>query len=336
MNFKLGQKIVIGIWLIQLILSYHAWFGGTHLDVIYFFWYHPVWVPVLASGFIISLIGIAFFYTHQKVLYWVMIGFLVTLLLCNNHLLQPWQLINALLLGALLFENFKLFTLILGGLYFWSGLNKLNPWFEEEVLHWFLSPLSNPTQPWMSIAIPILEMLSGVLLLFNVTQKNAALFCIFKHLFIVIMLSPFVHNWNTVVIPWNIGLAVLLYLFYVKKQTVVIDKPLRIKQYALLFISWIAPLFWYVGLWPFSLSFHLYSGYHSELYLIQKAESNIIDLEEQHQNTYNIPLVINTFTVKQLESRLQLEDDYIALVHYYKKTFEKEKVKVIYQNFEGK
>jgi uncharacterized membrane protein YphA (DoxX/SURF4 family) len=295
-------RIVVATWLIQVAITYPAWFGGQAADNCIFDWYHPIVVPILSGLFTLSLISLLVFSTYQKQSYFSVILFLAILFACNPHLLQPWQYAHAIILGALIFNTQPLLTLALGGLYFWSGLNKLNPWFYDEVFCWFFSPFSSHLPSLLAYVIPLMEMLSGILLLFYHTQRSAALFCICKHVLIATLLSPFFLDWNWVVIPWNICLAVLLYLIYIKPVVKVAHVQGALTPYLTFAFVWIAPAFWYINLWPTSLSFHLYSGYHSEAYLILENKSH--DLNAIAQNVYGLPLNLSENTIQSIHQKI--------------------------------
>jgi hypothetical protein len=296
-------RIVVATWLIQVVMTYPAWIGGCFIDEFIFTWYHPIIIPSVSLLFVAALVALVVFENFRKLIYFLILLLLSVLFICNPHLLQPWQYTHALILGALVFNNRLFLTIILGGLYFWSGLNKLNPWFYDEVFCWFFSPFSNQLPITLSYIIPFLEMLSGVLLLFSGMQKSAAFFCIIKHGLIATLLSPLFLNWNGVVIPWNICLALLLFLIYYQPnpQLIAIRKT-YITYFAIVGI-WLAPAFWYVYWWPTPLSFHLYSGYHAEAYLIINTTSH--DLNAMTQNIYGMPMNISKNILLPLHQKIE-------------------------------
>jgi hypothetical protein len=286
-------------------MSYRAWFGGLICDDIFFNWYHPIVIPLLSVAFILILLALLFLKAHRKFLYVLLVILLVCLIICNNHLMQPWQYTHALLLGALVFNHRFMLTLVLGGMYFWSGLNKFNPWFYEEVFCWFFSPISDELPLTLSYIVPLLEMFSGILLLFSASQRSAALFCIIKHIFIASLLSPLFLNWNTIVIPWNIALAFILFLIYFPKNIATSPVKTPIITYTTLLFVWIGPAFWYISWWPTPLSFHLYSGHHQEVYLMLE-NNTTYDLNLISQTVYGLPLNLNENTAQSMHSKITL------------------------------
>jgi uncharacterized membrane protein YphA (DoxX/SURF4 family) len=317
MNTHWPIRIVVATWLIQLSITYQAWFGGGLFDVFIFDGYHPIVQPILGGLFVLFLLCILFFESYRKGLFFGLLCILLVLILCNPHLLQPWQFVHGLVLGALIFNNRLFLTITLGGLYFWSGANKLNPWFYDEVFCWFFSPIIHHPPPVWAMVVPFLEILSGILLLFGNTQRSAALFCMVKHVFIAVLLSPFLLNWNAVVIPWNLCLAALLFVIYIQPS-----KPKRTNfrptliTYAAIAVVWVAPAFWYVNKWPTPLSFHLYSGYHSEAYVVINDQPH--DLNAMTQNLYGLPLNLTERFVEQLYEKIKIYQPDVQVIYVYK------------------
>jgi hypothetical protein len=317
--------IIVFTWIFQIWFSLPSWIGGQLADEYFFNFYHPLLNNTLTILFILSLLCITFCYTHRKLLYFLSAALLVALCTVNIHLIQPWQLVNLFLLGCFVFKQTHLAVLIFSGLFFWSGMNKVNPWFQTEIFSWFFSPLFNGKWQQFYFLIPAIEITSAILLLFQKTRKNAVIVCIAKHIFVVFMLSPLFHNWNYVVIPWNIGLASILYVLYLKPVKINISNyDFKLLRYIIIIFFWICPALWYIGLWPFNLSFQLYSGYHSSTYLY--ADNGYKkEIEQYYIVKYGVPLYVSDHSLRSIKNKIVRKHPNITLMHIYKLPFIKEK-----------
>ncbi len=164
--------------------------------------------------------------------------------------------------------------LIIIGTYFYSGLQKFTPEFGPDVLAWMLQPLdklhgglaAGLTGP-LTIAVPIMEMLLGVLLCIPGLRWAGIIGGIAMHLSILGLLGPLGHNWNTVVWPWNVVMILLLLVLFggpARWSTRELLLPrLRLQSWPqllslLLFIM--LPLLSLWNLWPAYFSSALYCG----------------------------------------------------------------------------
>lgn len=318
---KKGIGVVVITWLLQLFFCLPAWIGGHIFDEYFFFIHHPFLNTLLTFAFIGFLLLLLISKSAKTLYYCLAVVILLLLCMCNINLIQPWQWVNLFLLGCLVFKQEQLILLILSGLYFWSGLNKINSWFQTEIFNWFFSPILNEKLQSFYWIIPAIEFSSAIFLLFPKTRKKAALVCVFKHLFVAVLLSPLFHDWNYVVIPWNIGLAALLFVFYCKpaKSNYVLQR-IKTIEYIIILFFWLAPSLWYIGAWPYNLSFHLYSGYHSTTYLFTE-KGRKLEIEQYHIENYGIPLYINDYNLQQIKKRIIKKHKEVIIKHFYKQPF---------------
>lgn len=98
------------------------------------------------------------------------------------------------------------YLLLISGLYIWSGIHKIHPFYFENS-HQFLMNILESTKPIASNHIvsdlsPYFEAFCGLLLLFNRYRKLAIISLIVMHLFIIATLCKL--GWNLMVIPWNL------------------------------------------------------------------------------------------------------------------------------------
>src|SRR5215217_6649382 len=106
--------------------------------------------------------------------------------------------------------------LIVASTYFWSGLQKLNINFVEDLFPWLVTPLvallpasSEGLLQSLAIAAPFVEAGIGVGLLTRF-RNVAVMLALSMHIFILFSLGPLGHDWNTVVWPWNAAMMVFV------------------------------------------------------------------------------------------------------------------------------
>ncbi|MCC7476921.1 hypothetical protein IT575_00560 [bacterium] len=218
----------------------------------------------------------------------------VLLLLCAADILrcQPWAYGYAALIAMLLWYSGSSATaaaarhseglrsglhgarLLLAGTYFYSGLQKFTPEFGPDVLAWMLQPLdrlhvglSASLLGPLTIAVPVGEILLGVLLLVPGLRWAGIIGAALMHLCILGLLGPLGHNWNSVVWPWNIVMILLLLVLFggpAQWSTRDLLLPrLRLQswpQHLALLLFILLPLLSLWNLWPAYFSSALYCG----------------------------------------------------------------------------
>lgn len=155
--------------------------------------------------------------------------------------------------------------IMVAGVYFWAGIGKVNVYFYELIFPWFVGVwLPNPdiTQI-LAYAVPWMEALIGVFLLFKLTRP-LALFMAFGMLCVILVcLGPLGHNWGMIVWPWNVFLFSITFILFLFDFEYTIWRPqwwrnpltmLAVVLFGLL------PLAGQFGYWGAHPSFKLYSG----------------------------------------------------------------------------
>ena len=157
---------------------------------------------------------------------------LVLLLVLDQARLQPWVYQYILVLGVLLAYTFQkkekrsevypVLSMIIVFMYLYSGLSKINPTFFNEVSIWMIEPITQQVSVWaqgpflmVSKGIPFLEIGVAVGLIFKSTRKYAGVILIMIHIFILILIGPLGHDWNSVVWPWNIFSILFILLLFI-------------------------------------------------------------------------------------------------------------------------
>ena len=232
--------------------------------------------------FVLLMLGIVLVFVYPQKRFLMMAFFIVIIffLLQDINRLQVWVYLQCLLLFILFFRKegresyvIKTLQLVIIGVYLWSGLNKFNAYFVEEIFPWFLeqpeffAPLGEIK--YLAYFIAAFELMFGVGLLIPSWRKFYIPGIISFHLLILLILGPFGHNWNEVVWPWNILMISLVILLFEKRENLVFGQFKRtIKEFPLFAYSfllvWVFPMLNSFGNWDEQLSFKMYSGINPE------------------------------------------------------------------------
>ncbi len=271
---------LIGISLIiQMVISKPLWVSSIRelptAPLIYGLNWGVFESLILLSLFIFLLLIIYKPLNKVFIIATVMLYFL--LVLADQSRLQPWLFLYALMLLCTVFlqgeepkcTTYRLRTIfmILSISYFWSGVQKVNYFFGIEMFPWLAEFTGQgpflQSHPQMGYIVGIIEAAAGLALIFRPTRKVAALFLLIMHLFILISLGPFGHNWNHVVWPWNICFASILILlvWFNNAQKEPTQYFIRAKYYIFCFVLvGIMPILGIFGKWDHFLSGGFYSS----------------------------------------------------------------------------
>lgn len=250
---------------------------------------HTVLLVISLGGMLVLFIS-----PNKKIAALLLMAELLSCLLDQNRW-QPWEYQFIFMLAVYLsFKDEKqvrfCWQLIIAGIFFFSGLGKLNSAFIHDVwqnllLHRWLG--IRPVGIWVSrfgYALPLIEMLSALCLLTSKARKPAIWILILMHVIILLMLGPLGLNMNAVIWPWNVLMPLLLiFLFY--------DDPFEVDRsffrrplaWLVMICWWILPWFQLAGYWDKYLSSVLYSGGVEQLFICtndraaKQALSNYMD-----------------------------------------------------------
>ena len=147
---------------------------------------------------------------------------------------QPWEYLYLFILLLFVLNNsgktvviHSCFVIVLATIYFYSGIHKMHdsfvtymwdPIIFKRILH--LS-IPFPAKTWLhycGFALPIVECMGGIGLLFAVTKKIASIILIAMHVFILVLLGPLGTGYNVIVWPWNVAMIFYLYLLFIKNE----------------------------------------------------------------------------------------------------------------------
>lgn len=284
-RMKILRVTLILSLLISMLLSWPLWGGERSFP------YTPLWFSFrIAPPFdfvylflIIVLCMASLFLVKQRLLLFLAILFCAWLAVCDITRLQPWFYIyNALLLILVFYDGrvddsnkftsyFILLQIIVASVYFFCGINQMNPDFVEYELAPILSPLRN----WMSerqfqlfmkmgAASPYMLAGLGIGLMIPAIRFLAVTLGILMHFFLALFLFPSSTNSNYALWFSNLAFMIVLFLLFSGKTkqryfspTFLFQTPL---SYAVFFLFVIAPILNQTGNWPDFLSFNFKSG----------------------------------------------------------------------------
>lgn len=277
---------VAGGMLCGLLLSHKLWIGSRSYPVTPI---HPLLRPVRFPFdyvvFAILLVLPIFIIVVQKPAR--LIGAFVFLALAwallDQSRWQPWFYQYLFMLSAigLWFSNradllkragaLNTCRLIIVGIYFWSGIQKLNPAFVQGTFPWMLAPLAGTLSAAMmarlhSLAVfaPFIEIGIAIALL-TPKLRNAGVFAsVGMHLFILASIGPWGSNYNNVIWPWNMAMIASVPLLFwqareVRTTSILWGQKLAFQKLVLVLFA-IAPALSLVNRWDTFLSFSLYTG----------------------------------------------------------------------------
>jgi len=184
---------------------------------------------------------------------------------------QPWFYQYVVMLVALAQRGkdpLDTCRIIVAFTYVWSGLQKLNATFVDEMWPDFaqtffatLSPTWYALQRPLGLSVPIIECVAGVGLLTRRFRTQAIVLAVAIHGAVLALLLS--SRENTVVWPWNVAMPVfVIILFGGDRETSARDLlvPRGAFQLAVVVLFGVMPALNIAGLWPSYLSVALYSG----------------------------------------------------------------------------
>lgn len=279
-------RIIALAFFAQIFLSLNLWFPTDRVYPVipYFSWLDFKLGDLgtaFFSGLFVLFLGMATFeHKFQKQLLILALSCLGLLMLEDVNRFQAWVYIYATLLSVIAYNFWKIdaqkllssLQFVLAMIYFWTGIQKLNVQFINDVYPWLMGIFSW-TAPlvdykFLGYGIGIFELLLGCSLLFRRTAKWAVIMGLFLHLGILILLIK--DQWNSVVYPWNVAMVLLLVVLFWKQEAndskTILSNTLP--HYAILFLFGFVPLLDMCKLAPHGFGLGMYSGTTMECDLI--------------------------------------------------------------------
>ena len=199
------------------------------------------------------------------------------LVLFDESRLQPWfyqYLFLMLALAAYSREEIDARTslracgLVVACVYFWSGVQKLNPQFFDEVVPSLAGPyLARMPASFARLAVPLaalvplIEICAGVFLLTRRFRRVGVVLAVVTHAAVLMLFVPF--RRNNIIWPWNVAMAAFVIVIFRREASGVRDflprRLLSLQALAVVLFG-LMPALSLFGLWGQNLSAALYSG----------------------------------------------------------------------------
>lgn len=256
----------------------------------------PDWGVLMQPYLAVALIVFTGISPHKKRFPVLLVLWLLWLCLLDVNRLQPWVWFYLLVFGIVICrektnekQSITALSWLLAGIYFWSGFNKLTPYFAENNFAWFCEAFSF-TRPFskfpsLGYGIAFFEMAFAAGLIWERTRLYFRWIVIGFHSVIIIFLLKL--NWNHVVIPWNAAMAGMVWVLHPNVAPSPSEEKPGMKWDILLSgFSWVAPIFCFLHLWPYALSWQLYTNTQPEATFYSEGEavklSCTTDFSESH------------------------------------------------------
>ena len=186
---------------------------------------------------------------------------------------QPWLYQYQLMLILYFFYEAKFvsksnlldsYRILIAGIYFWSGIHKINTGFTEKILPGFIG---FEVHEW-GYLIAAFEALLGIAL-FIKPLRNYSLFGIWgMHLLIIYNLVFGNHNFDLVVLPWNIAMMIMSGMLFWNRDFSIFSFREGFVTKAVVFgLVLILPSLHFFGMWKAYMSFALFSGKETRAFL---------------------------------------------------------------------
>ncbi|MCW3082907.1 MAG: hypothetical protein JWP12_273 [Bacteroidetes bacterium] len=285
-QIRIITRITAIACLISMLLCYKLWLNDRTFPVVPLLHFLPALhhpfdyiLPGIAA---VLLLCIAIVRNPQRFIILFLVSAVLLMLLDQNRW-QPWFYQYVLMFFIMAFFNYRCddtkqqaaivftFKLMIAAIYFWSGLQKLNPNFLSDTFPWLMQPITDHLGPnsilhfrFLGYSFPLIETATGICLLIPALQKQAVIAAILMHVFVLVILSPLGHNYNPVVWPWNVAMILFVLLLFYNDSTYTfadIRSTLHYNSSKFVLVLFLCmPLFNFFNAWDSYLSHNLYSG----------------------------------------------------------------------------
>jgi len=158
-------------------------------------------------------------------------------------------------------------------IYFWSGMQKINPFFEGQI-SWVMLPILQVFPAlrggfigWAGIIAPLVEIEIGIALLFKKTRNAALIEALFMHAALFFLIGPWRNPWNAGAWAWNLASGFIVFILFFRTENIAAKEiifPKHGEKYfaygaAMIFFG-ILPGLNFINIWDSSASFNVYSG----------------------------------------------------------------------------
>lgn len=279
------KAIVILVFSLGLAMSPHVWIGPRSYPLAPVFDFlppagHPV--DYLLFGLLFALAGAALVSPRPQKFIAALLAVTVIFCLLDQTRCQPWVFMYAFLLATLVLFSWdgedlagrnralNICRLIMAGTYLFSGLQKINQNFVRNDFPWIVSPITDvipavaPALHWLGIAAPFIQVAFALGLLTRRFRRISLVAAVAMHIFILGMFGPLGLDWNNIIWPWTVAMAVFDILLFAGKQEFSwrdIVWSGRHPYHAGVLVMFIGlPVLSFFNMWDSYLSAALYSG----------------------------------------------------------------------------
>jgi hypothetical protein len=219
--FARYRGALCGSTLLMIALSWPLWLDGPDFPRVPFVATmpgFPPWVSWLVLGGIAATLGMAAFGWHWRPMLRLGVALLALAILGDQDRFQPWAYQFALIGLAMAWTSkaraLRMARWYTFGLYWYSGLSKLDASFRRELGPTFLSaalgPFGADPSGWSEssrtlacLGMPAFEMAVALLLLFRSTRRAGLVGAVAQHLALIFILGPWNLGHSTIVLAWN-------------------------------------------------------------------------------------------------------------------------------------
>ncbi len=304
------KVVVVSGLIASLLLSVRLWTAGRFFPHVPVFKNLPAIPPSLETALFILTIGLltlVLVSSRPRRYIFCALTLLAFFALFDQMRWQPWFTLYfclLILLGLFTWQFrdtekrlavLNTSRLVVASVYFYSGLQKVNlvfmsvvfPWMVEPFAKFFPGPL-HVLPILLGVAIPFLEMGIGVGLLTRRFRSAAMLLAMGMLGFVLLTLGPFGHNWNSVVWPWNIAMALFVIILFWRTEDFSFRDTFEVKHFPfqkVLFVFFvILPMLSFFNLWDSYPSSELYSEDNSQspLFISDAVRQQLPDTAQPH------------------------------------------------------
>lgn len=318
-------KILICVGFISsILLSLHLWVGERSFPLVPVI--DNIALPIIIESLVfvcllLGLLGSIIYPRSRKYLILSIISIAV-LAFFDQMRWQPWVYQYTFILVALSAVNWEkgdgsgytalnISRIIFVSIFIWSGIQKINPAFFDQVYPWLSQPVLEVTPEIlhgfiskMGYLVPFMEIFIGIGLLVESLRKYALIISVAMLGFLLFVLGPLGYNWNSVVWPWDIVMTLGVFILFYKAnrfsliQGILKQKLNYQKLVVILFI--VMPAFSFFNAWDSYLSFALYSGNTNGGQVVSEGEFGRTDISAWAFDELNVPAYPETRIFKSI------------------------------------
>lgn len=267
------RRVLLAGTFFGMLASYRLWLTNRRFPLVSIVEGFPVLEPpwdAVFFGLLLALLAAALWFPRWAIA--IFLGGAFVLVLADQTRLQPWFYLYAVMLVLTTFPDRVALAanrIVLSAVYVWSGLQKLNSSFFEEVVPWFAAPAvrslpeaAAEAAEYAIAAAPLIEVFIGTAVWLGPLRRYAVATAVLMHAGVLLVLGPLGHDYNHVVWPWNLTMPLLVYFLFSAPPARRTWSNLRQSKAAFAAVLLIVglPVFGLFGLWDSSMSFRLYSG----------------------------------------------------------------------------